>query len=113
MDKSTQILSEITVYMKYAKFLPNKNRRETWQELVDRNRAMDLIIGKLEFLLDEYAVNKYISGWQLRNKNWFDQTPPASATAAIEGLTREFQAAENSIHAKNRAFTKELKNKFF
>ena len=76
---------------------------------VDRNRAMDLIIGKLEFLLDEYAVNKYISGWQLRNKNWFDQTPPASATAAIEGLTREFQAAENSIHAKNRAFTKELK----
>jgi len=42
MDISTKILSEITVYMKYAKFLPNKNRRETWQELVDRNRAMHL-----------------------------------------------------------------------
>ena len=42
MDISTKILSEITVYMKYAKFLPNNNRRETWQELVDRNRAMHL-----------------------------------------------------------------------
>ena len=37
MDISTKILSEITVYMKYAKFLPNKDRRETWKELVDRN----------------------------------------------------------------------------
>ena len=42
MDISTKILSEITVYMKYAKFLPNKNRRETWTELVNRNRKMHL-----------------------------------------------------------------------
>ena len=42
MDKSTKILSEITVYMKYAKFLPNKNRRETWKELVSRNKKMHL-----------------------------------------------------------------------
>ena len=42
MDKSTKILSEITVYMKYAKFLPNKNRRETWKELVTRNKKMHL-----------------------------------------------------------------------
>ena len=42
MDKSTQILSEITVYMKYAKFLPNKDRRETWKELVSRNKKMHL-----------------------------------------------------------------------
>ena len=76
---------------------------------IDRNRAMDVIIGKLEFLLDEYALNKYISGWQLRNKNWFDQTPPASAREAVETLTEEFTEVENSIHAKNRAFTKELK----
>tara|TARA_R100000234_G_scaffold101405_1_gene70449 strand:+ start:3694 stop:7878 length:4185 start_codon:yes stop_codon:yes gene_type:complete len=76
---------------------------------VDRNRAMDLIIGKLEFLLDEYALNKYISGWQLRNKNWFDQTPPASVREAVDTLTEEFTEVENSIHAKNRAFTRELK----
>ena len=42
MDISTKILSESTVYIKYAKFLPNKNRRETWSELVTRNRKMHL-----------------------------------------------------------------------
>ena len=26
--------------MKYAKYLPEVNRRETWAELVDRNKAM-------------------------------------------------------------------------
>ena len=42
METSNQILSEITVYMKYAKYVPEKNRRETWEELVDRNRLMHL-----------------------------------------------------------------------
>ena len=34
------ILSDITVHMKYAKYIPELNRRETWAELVDRNVAM-------------------------------------------------------------------------
>ena len=42
MDISQSILSDITVYMKYAKFNPEVNRRETWSELVDRNKAMHL-----------------------------------------------------------------------
>ena len=37
---SRDILSDITVHMKYAKFLPELKRRETWHELVDRNKAM-------------------------------------------------------------------------
>jgi len=40
MELSKQILSDITVYMKYAKFLPEKQRRETWEELVTRNKEM-------------------------------------------------------------------------
>jgi len=40
MDISQRILSDITVYMKYAKFMPEKNRRETWEELVTRNKEM-------------------------------------------------------------------------
>jgi ribonucleoside-triphosphate reductase len=40
MNVSQRILSDITVYMKYAKFLPEKNRRETWEELVTRNKEM-------------------------------------------------------------------------
>lgn len=39
---SNQILSEITVFMKYAKFLPELNRRETWEELVTRNMNMHI-----------------------------------------------------------------------
>ena len=40
MDISQKILSDITVYMKYAKYLPELNRRETWEELVTRNKEM-------------------------------------------------------------------------
>ena len=39
-QKSRDILSDITVYMKYAKYIPELNRRETWGELVTRNKEM-------------------------------------------------------------------------
>ena len=40
MDISNRILSAITVYMKYSRFIPKLNRRETWEELVSRNKEM-------------------------------------------------------------------------
>ena len=42
MNLSNKILSDITVHMKYAKYLPELQRRETWNELVDRNKAMHI-----------------------------------------------------------------------
>ena len=42
MELASEILSNITIHMKYAKYLPEKNRRETWEELVDRNKAMHI-----------------------------------------------------------------------
>ena len=42
MELSSQILSDITVHMKYARFLEEKQRRETWEELVTRNMNMHL-----------------------------------------------------------------------
>ena len=39
---SRDILSDITVHMKYAKFVPELNRRETWEELVKRNLDMHI-----------------------------------------------------------------------
>ena len=42
MNISNKILSDITVYMKYAKFIPELNRRETWEELVTRNKNMHI-----------------------------------------------------------------------
>lgn len=40
MDISQKILSDIVIHMKYAKYLPEKQRRETWQEIVERNIDM-------------------------------------------------------------------------
>ncbi len=51
MDASQKILSDLTVYMKYAKFVPELNRRETWEELVTRN--MNMHIKKYPSLKDE------------------------------------------------------------
>ncbi len=42
MEVSNQILSNITVHMKYAKFIPELGRRETWEELVTRNKNMHI-----------------------------------------------------------------------
>lgn len=39
---STQILSEITTFSKYRKYLPEEQRRETWQETCDRYKNMML-----------------------------------------------------------------------
>jgi len=42
MDVSNRILSDITVHMKYAKYNEDLQRRETWEELVTRNKEMHL-----------------------------------------------------------------------
>ena len=42
MDLSQKILSDITVFMKYAKYNKSLGRRETWEELVTRNKNMHL-----------------------------------------------------------------------
>jgi ribonucleoside-diphosphate reductase alpha chain len=40
VNKSNEILSDITVFSKYAKYIPDFNRRESWHELVSRNKEM-------------------------------------------------------------------------
>ena len=42
MELSSKILSDITVYMKYARYRKKEKRRETWDELVTRNKNMHL-----------------------------------------------------------------------
>jgi len=39
-DLSIDILSEITVFNKYAKYIPSKQRRESWDEICDRYENM-------------------------------------------------------------------------
>ena len=42
MQLNNKILSDITVHMKYARYIPELKRRETWEELVTRNKSMHL-----------------------------------------------------------------------
>lgn len=42
MEINQKILSDITVFLKYSKHDPTLNRREVWEELVDRNKQMHL-----------------------------------------------------------------------
>jgi len=50
-DVSKEILSEVTVHMKYAKYKAENKRREDWKELIDRNKEMH--IKKFPQLKDE------------------------------------------------------------
>ena len=41
-DVARETLSDITVHMKYSRYIPAKQRRETWEEIVDRNKEMHI-----------------------------------------------------------------------
>jgi len=59
MEISSRILSDITVHMKYGKYRDDLYRRETFSEIVDRNKAMH--IKKYPHLADEIeAAYQYV-----------------------------------------------------
>jgi len=63
LDK--QILSDITVYTKYAKYVPSKERRETWHELVTRNMEMHIsnfphMKEAIEQVYENFVFNKKV-----------------------------------------------------
>lgn len=59
MNKDKEILSKITIFNKYSKFIPELNRRETWEELCYRYR--DMMISKYPKLKDDINNSiKYI-----------------------------------------------------
>ena len=55
MTPSQEILSSIVIHNKYAKYIPELNRRETWSEIVDRNKEMH--IRKFPYLEKEIEEN--------------------------------------------------------
>ncbi len=60
----SKLLSEITTFMKYSKYIPEKNRRETWEELVTRNKQMHVekfphLVEEIEFAY-QYVYDKKI-----------------------------------------------------
>ena len=65
MNKDKQILSDLIVYMKYAKYLTKEKRRETWEEIVDRNLQMHVrkfpqLKEELTQVYNDYVINKKV-----------------------------------------------------
>ena len=59
------ILSDVTVYTKYAKYLPKKKRRETWEEIVNRNMEMHIkkfpnLKQEIKRIYTQYVLNKKV-----------------------------------------------------
>jgi ribonucleoside-diphosphate reductase alpha chain len=62
---TNNILSDITVYMKYARYIPEIQRRETWEELVERNMVMHIrkypeIKEEIKQVYKDYVFNKKV-----------------------------------------------------
>ena len=62
MNKSQQLLSDIVVYNKYAKYIPSLKRRETWTEIVDRYLEMMI---KYNDFKEKQPDSKFRLCWQV------------------------------------------------
>jgi len=65
MNNSISILSDITVHMKYARYIPELKRRETWEELCFRNKTMHQskypsLSNEIEEIYNEYVIPKKV-----------------------------------------------------
>ena len=70
MNTSNKILSDITVFSKYAKYIPELERRETWDELVTRNKEMHMrkyptMVDEIESAYKFVYDKKVLSSWHL------------------------------------------------
>lgn len=65
MDISQKILSDIVVFNKYAKHIPELHRRETWEEICDRNMQMHIkrfpeLRDTIENVYEQYVLTRKI-----------------------------------------------------
>ena len=65
MTQENEVLSEVVTYMKYAKYLPQKQRRETWEEIVQRNVDMHVkkypaLKTKIEQVYKDFVLTKRV-----------------------------------------------------
>jgi len=71
--------------------------------------VMDNVFDKLNFLMDEYAINKYVSGWQLQNKRWWQGRFGNQAGEQLAMTTKQFDDAIKKKKGMNKALTDEIK----
>ena len=65
MTRANKILSDVTIHMKYAKYLPKKQRRETWADICFRNMQMHIkkypnLQEQIEQIYTEFVLPKKV-----------------------------------------------------
>jgi len=95
-----QLLSDITVFNKYAKFVKEKGRREVYSEIVERN--MEMHIRKYPHIEDEIR-NVY--------ENFVHTKKVLPSMRSMQFGGRPIEMAENRIF--NCAYAPAESNKFF
>ena len=65
MDKPQEILSDITVFNKYAKFIPELNARESWSDIILRNMSMHMakypqLNEQIRSVYEEFVMTKKV-----------------------------------------------------
>jgi ribonucleoside-triphosphate reductase len=89
MEKSNAILSDVTVFNKYAKYLPEAGRRESWFELVTRNMNMHI------------NMYKHIDGMEQQIRDVYEYVYAKKVLPSMRSLQfggRPIELAHNRIY---------------
>lgn len=72
---------------------------QMFEGIVDENVVAEKVIDKLSMLTEEFALSKYVAGWQLQNKNFFQRVMGAADADNLVKMTiAEFDEASSKAH---------------
>ena len=72
---------------------------QMFEGIVDENVVAEKVIDKLSMLTEEFALSKYVAGWQLQNQNfWPGVLGGKTADDVVEMTLAEFDAASSKAH---------------
>ena len=72
---------------------------QMFEGIVDENVVAEKVIDKLSMLTEEFALSKYVAGWQLQNKNFFQRVMGAAdADNLVQMTIAEFDVASSKAH---------------
>jgi hypothetical protein len=79
---------------------------KAFPESADFDRVTEMIGDRLAFLMEEYALNKYVAGWALRNqdrwKKFLEKAPDKES--ALREITNEFDLKAQEKHAQAQGY---------
>ena len=76
-----------------------------FKELTNDDRVQEIILDKLEYLISEVGLSKYIAGWQLKNQDWINRMRKSADPGELaELINNEFQQALDARHSAFKNF---------